>query len=230
MGVATVPWFPALAPVPLKQPHPEWEGTALRGGTLCLSRDRDGKRLAKYPEDILFTRTGISGPAALALSRTIEEARRGGSAWLSYAFAAKSLEALDEELQGEQRRNPHLAVRTWLQRHLPERLSPNVLDTLRLSADQRLKDLPRAARQGLVGAVLAFPLGEPGPVVLARGEVSAGGICLDAVNPHTLLVKGWDNLRVCGEVLDIDGPVGGYNLQAAFSTGFLAGSLSPCPS
>ena len=222
IGIPIRPWFPALAPIPLKHPHPEWEGTALRGGTLCLLRGRTGKRLAQYPEDILFTRTGISGPAALELSRTLEEARREGPAWLGYAFTAKP--GLDEALQAEQRSNPHLAVRTWLQRHIPERLCPSVLATLRLATGQRLKDLPRSSRQGLVDAVLTFPLGEPGPIVLARGEVSAGGVCLAAVNPHTLMVKGWDNLRVCGELLDIDGPVGGYNLQAAFSTSFLAGS------
>lgn len=230
LSIPTMPWFPALAPVPLKHPHPEWEGTALRGGALCLFRGRTGKRLAKYPEDILFTRTGISGPAALELSRSIEEVRREGLAWLSYAFAEKSLEELDGELQAEQRRNPHLAVRTWLHRYLPEKLCPNVLDVLGLATDQRLKDLPRAVRHDLVKTVLAFPLGEPGPISLACGEVSAGGVCLDAVNPRTLMVKGWDNLRVCGELLDIDGPVGGYNLQAAFSTGFLAGSFSPVPS
>ena len=70
----------------------------------------------------------------------------------------------------------------------------------------------------------AFPLGEPGPVDLERGEVSAGGVRLEAVASRTMAVKGWDNLRVCGELLDIDGPVGGFNLQAAFSTGFVAGS------
>jgi len=48
-------------------------------------------------------------------------------------------------------------------------------------------------------------------------------VLLPAVDPRTMAVKGWENLRVCGELLDVDGPVGGYNLQAAFSTGFLAG-------
>ena len=71
----------------------------------------------------------------------------------------------------------------------------------------------------------ALPLGEPQAVSLARGEVAAGGVDLTTVDPRTMALRGWDNLRVCGELLDIDGPVGGYNLQAAFSTGFAAGSL-----
>jgi predicted flavoprotein YhiN len=62
-------------------------------------------------------------------------------------------------------------------------------------------------------------------VPLARGEVAAGGVDLAAVDPHTMALRGWENLRVCGELLDLDGPVGGYNLQAAFSTGFAAGTI-----
>jgi predicted flavoprotein YhiN len=77
----------------------------------------------------------------------------------------------------------------------------------------------------MVGLVTALPLGTPRPVPLARGEVAAGGVELSAVNPESMQVRGWENLRVCGELLDLDGPVGGYNLQAAFSTGFAAGSL-----
>jgi len=88
-----------------------------------------------------------------------------------------------------------------------------------------LKDLPKAGRRALVGLVTALPLGEPQAVPLARGEVAAGGVDLAAVDPRTMALRGWENLRVCGELLNLDGPVGGYNLQAAFSTGFAAGSI-----
>ena len=92
-----------------------------------------------------------------------------------------------------------------------------------------LKDLTKSARRALVALVTALPLGEPQPVPLARGEVAAGGVDLGAVDPYTMLLRGWENLRVCGELLDLDGPVGGYNLQAAFSTGYAAGSLGEKP-
>ena len=225
LGVPVNPWFPALAPIPLKQPRPEWEGVALRGGTLCLSAGKQGKRLARVLEDILFTRAGISGPAALALSSRTEHTRRGGPAWLSYALVSETPEALDAKLVEAQHLHPHLLVRTWLQEWLPERLVQEALVIARISAMQRLKDLPRKARQDLRELLLAFPLGEPGSVPLSRGEVSAGGVCLETVDPGTMALKGWDNLRCCGELLDVDGPIGGYNLQAAFSTGYIAGSI-----
>lgn len=224
LGIPVSPWFPALAPLPLGQARPEWEGVALRGGALRLRSGREGKRLAEHAGDVVFTRAGISGPAALELSREVERARRAGPAWVEYALTEQPEEAVDAELQQLQSGNPHLAVRTWLQRRLPERLCLPGLALLGIPEEQRMKDLPREARRKLVNFVCAFPLGEPGCVPLARGEVAAGGVRLEAVDPQSMAVKGWENLRLCGELLDLDGPVGGYNLQAAFSTGFLAGS------
>lgn len=225
LEIPTVPWFPALAPIPLRKPWPGWEGLPFRGGTLLLLESEGGKRLAQYAGDILFTRTSITGPAALELSRETEALRRSGKGWLAYAFTTEAQEHLDGSLAESQRRNPHLSIRHWLQHWMPERVAEIVPSMLQLPLDQRLKDLPKAARKKLVALLKAFPLGEPESVKLDRGEVSAGGVRLDAVDPRTMRLKGWDNLRVCGELLDVDGPVGGYNLQAAFSTGFAAGSL-----
>ena len=222
LGLPVAPWTPALAPIPLKAARPQWEGVALRDGTLVLRAGREGKVLAAFAGDILFTRNGVTGPAALELSGPAEAARRAGAAWLSYGWSGADPDAA---LQAESRSNPHLAVRTWLQRWLPERLCGPMVQELGLAEDQRLKDLPKAGRRGLAGLILAFPLGLPGAVELERGEVCAGGVQLGAVDPRTMAVRGWDNLRVCGELLDLDGPVGGYNLQAAFSTGFAAGGM-----
>jgi hypothetical protein len=224
LGVPVAPWFPALAPIPLRRPRPAWEGVALRDGVLDLRAGPGGRLLAEHAGDILFTRAGVSGPAALELSRPAEAARRAGEAWLSYALTKQGEAELEAELLALQAGNPHLAARSWLQRWLPERLCGPALAAAGLPEDQRLKDLPRAGRKALLALVRAFPLGEPGPVDLERGEVSAGGVWLEAVEPRTMALKGWDNLRVCGELLDIDGPVGGYNLQAAFSTGYAAGT------
>lgn len=224
LGVPVHPWFPALAPIPLARPRPAWEGVALRGGELRLSAGPGGRRLGAFAGDILFTKAGISGPAALELSQVTERARREGAAGLAYASLLDAPERVDEALIAESQANPRLLAATWLQRHLPVRL----VDPLLLEADVdralMLKDLSKAARKSLVGLVTALPLGEPQAVPLARGEVAAGGVDLAIVDPHTMALRGWENLRVCGELLDIDGPVGGYNLQAAFSTGYAAGS------
>ncbi|MFN7957426.1 MAG: aminoacetone oxidase family FAD-binding enzyme [Holophagaceae bacterium] len=225
LGVPVRPWFPALAPIPLQRPRPAWEGVALRDGELRLGAGAEGRRLAAFKGDLVFTRAGISGPAALELSQAVERARRAGAAWLTYASLQEPTEAVDAALQAEQRTNPRLLAATWLQRHLPERLVAPLLQEAGLERTLMLKELPKAGRRALVALATALPLGEPQPVPLARGEVAAGGVDLAAVEPGTMVLRGWENLRVCGELLDLDGPVGGYNLQAAFSTGYAAGSL-----
>jgi predicted Rossmann fold flavoprotein len=198
---------------------------ALRDGELRLAAGPEGRRLAAFRGDIVFTKAGVSGPAALELSQAAERARREGGAWLTYAHRLEPAEAVDADLQAEQRTNPRLLAASWLQRALPERLVEPLLAETGLDRALMLKDLTRAGRRSLVALVTALPLGVPQPVPLARGEVAAGGVELAAVDPHTMALRGWENLRVCGELLDLDGPVGGYNLQAAFSTGFAAGTI-----
>lgn len=225
LGLPVRPWFPALAPVPLQRPRPAWEGVALRGGELRLAAGPGGRRLGVFAGDILFTKAGITGPAALELSQAAERARREGAAWLVYASIPGTPESVDAALVAESRSNPRLLAASWLQRHLPERLVEPLLQETGVGRALMLKDLSKAARRALVDLATALPLGDPQPVPLARGEVAAGGVDLPAVDPHSMAVRGWDNLRICGELLDLDGPVGGYNLQAAFSTGYAAGSL-----
>ena len=224
LGVSVQPWFPARAPIPLQRPRAAWEGVALRGGELRLSAGPEGRRLAAFAGDLVFTKSGISGPVALELSQATERARRAGRAWLTYASRLDPSEAVDAALQAEGRANPRLLAATWVQRYLPERLVDPLLLEATVDRSLMLKDLPRTGRKALVDLVTALPLGEPQAVSLARGEVAAGGVALSAVDPRTMALRGWDNLRVCGELLDLDGPVGGYNLQAAFSTGYMAGS------
>lgn len=230
LGIGGRPWFPALAPVPLKEPRPAWEGVALRGGSLVLHDGAGGKRLTSFVGDILFTRKGITGPAALELSEAVESARRRGRAWLGYLLGQGDEAALEAEMLELQRINPHLSLGNWIQRRLPERLVVKVCEQAGVAAESRFKTLTRQERRALVSLLYEYPLGEPGPVPLERGEVCAGGVALEKIDPRSLLVRGWDNLKVCGELLDLNGPVGGYNLQAAFSTGYLAGEISSAPS
>ena len=226
LGVEVKPWFPALAPIPLAASRPAWEGVPLRGGTLVLREGQGGRRLAAFTGDILFTRKGITGPAALELSQAAEAARRQGHGWLGYQLSQGDEESLEAELIALQKNNPHLSLGHWVHRRLPERLVAEVCASAGVAPEDRFKALPRPGRKALASQLAEFPLGKPAAVTLERGEVCAGGVPLDQVDPRTLLVRGWQNLKVCGELLDLNGPVGGYNLQAAFSTGYLAGDVA----
>ncbi|MBI4913585.1 MAG: aminoacetone oxidase family FAD-binding enzyme [Acidobacteria bacterium] len=225
LGVPVAPWFPALAPIPLAEPLPAFEGTAFRGGILRLTAGPGGRRLASCEGDLVFTREGISGPAALELSQRVEAARREGAAWLAYDFRRLDPGVLDREILSAQKTSPRRFVRGWLQQWIPERVAQDLGQREGIE-DLRLKDLGREARRRVLGWLTAFPLGAPRALSLERGEVCAGGVRLEAVDPRTMRLRGWDNLFVCGELLDVDGPIGGFNLQAAFSTGFVAGEAA----
>jgi predicted flavoprotein YhiN len=78
----------------------------------------------------------------------------------------------------------------------------------------------------VVETAKAWPLGSVRAIPLEKGEVVAGGVSLEEVDPHTMRSLKCEGLYLCGEILDIAGPVGGYNLQAAFATGFVAGETA----
>jgi predicted Rossmann fold flavoprotein len=223
LGLPVRPWFPALAPLPLEKPRQAWEGVAFRFGELLLKQGREGRILARFPGDLVFTREGVSGPSALELSEAVEEARRSGPAWLAYAFVATGDGRVEEELLRRARSSPSSTLANWLGKWIPERICEGFLGESGIPIGRKLKELAREERKTAIEALGAFPLGAARAVPLERGEVAAGGLKLEAVDPHTLRVHGWENLQVCGEALDLNGPIGGYNLQAAFSTGFLAG-------
>ncbi len=86
-----------------------------------------------------------------------------------------------------------------------------------------LKDLPKKERNRLIETIKMFPVGQVREPVLLKGEVVAGGVSLESVDPQSMRVPAIPGLYIAGEVLDIAGPVGGYNLQAAWSTGWVAG-------
>lgn len=223
LGLPVKAWAPALAPIPLQRPRPEWEGVALRGGELRFRAAAAGPLLGRCAGDLLFTRAGITGPAALHLSEAVEAARRRGPALLEYAFV-RNADALQRQLLDLAAAQGDTSLRRWLGGWLPERVASALLLEWGLPNDLRLGQLGREPRRRAVAALAGIDLGPAGVVPLEQGEVCAGGLDLGAVDPHTMAVKGWENLAVCGELLDLNGPVGGYNLQAAFSTGFLAGT------
>jgi predicted flavoprotein YhiN len=109
---------------------------------------------------------------------------------------------------------------------LPNRLVPSLLQSVAIDPELRSHSLPRESRRSLIHLLKSWQLGKVVNVPLERGEVTAGGVALNEVDPHTMQSRKVPGLFLCGEVLDIAGPVGGYNLQAAFSTGFVAGEES----
>jgi predicted Rossmann fold flavoprotein len=226
LGHTIVPVQPALAPIGVDPPTPlNWRGVALRGGRLSVRSG--GRRASSSRGDILFSHEGISGPAALEVSRAAAHALRQGPAHLEYDLLPdKEHPELDAQLTGRIRSESGKTIATLLEAFLPRALIKPVLEATGVDPAKRGSAMRREDRRKVVELLKAFPLGRVSRIDLTRGEVTAGGVSLAEVNPRTMESRIVHGLYICGEVLDVAGPVGGYNLQAAFSTGYVAGQAA----
>ncbi len=223
LGHTIVPVRAALAPIQVTPSLPrDWRGVAIRGGS--LSALHNGRQIAKWEGDVLFTHEGLSGPATLEVSRAVAVAAESGavSLFLDF-FPGKEADVIDEELQSMIKMQGGRMVATLLEPLLPNRIIEGMMRSVDVEPTTRGHVLTREGRGAIVGLLKKWPLGKVAGVPLERGEVTAGGVALNEVNPHTMRSRRVKGLYLCGEVLDIAGPVGGYNLQAAFSTGYVAG-------
>jgi predicted Rossmann fold flavoprotein len=114
-------------------------------------------------------------------------------------------------------------ITVLLTRFLPRRLADALAEQAGIPAERRATELSRGERAALVQMIKATILPVTGTLGWKKAEVTAGGVALDEIDSRTMQSKLVPNLLIAGELLDLDGPIGGYNFQAAFSTGWLAG-------
>ncbi len=213
----------ALAPI-FTDPTPAegWAGIALRD---CILKARqNGKELVRWRGDLLYTHRGISGPCALGISREVAENQQHGTIMLEVDVVPdQSYEIMSSSLRNWCEKNPRRQVDYFLGEFLPHRTVSEALVRAGVLPDTKGAYLPQKQRNRLIENLKAWQLGRAEHVPLEKGEVVAGGVSLAEVDPKTMRSNKCQNLYLCGEILDIAGPVGGYNLQAAFSTGFVAG-------
>ena len=214
---------PALAPI-ITEPRPpaEWAGVALRD---CLLRARQqGKEFVRWRGDMLFTHRGVSGPTVLGISREVAERLEAGSVQLEVdALPDVSYEELTARIRRFSEDQPRRGVAGLVDELMPDRLTTAVLESAGIERNTTGAYLTHKSRNRLVAVLKGWTLGDAAQVPIEKGEVTAGGIELSEVDPQSMRSDRVNGLYLCGEVLDIAGPVGGYNLQAAFATGFVAG-------
>ncbi len=195
----------------------EYAGVALREIELKARANR--KTIASWEGDLLFTHQGISGPVALGVSREVTEAMETDEVTLWVDLAP---EATAEEIS-DAWRDARGSVEAELKAIAPERIVWELVDAAAIPPGTFMNRLDQRSRNRLADLCKAVPIGRVRTVPLEKGEVVAGGVALDEVDPKSMKSSKVEGLFLCGEVLDVAGPVGGYNLQAAFATGFVAG-------
>jgi predicted Rossmann fold flavoprotein len=180
--------------------------------------------LAECRGSLLFAHFGLSGPAALNVSRAVSAQDDPRSVTLACDFLpGTSARDLESQVRQEIAASGRRQVTGILAERLPHRLAETLAGLAGLSADCRAAEFSNRDRVAVVAAIKEMRIPVTGTLGFAKAEVTAGGVALEEIDSRTMQSKRVPNLYFAGEVLDLDGPIGGYNFQAAFSTGWLAG-------
>lgn len=221
LGHHISPISPSLCPMVVDAPWlKEIEGLSLTNISLRAGKGKKGKSLFG---DLLFTREGISGPVVLTMSSLLS-----GEDLRNYHFSLDWKPALDEgtlkkRLERERISGPNRELKTLFSSFLPRSAVPLFLETGAFDGNLPFHEWSKEGQGRFISLLKNFPL-----KVIAFGDydqaiVTRGGVDTREIDPSTMESKICPNLYFAGEMIDFDGFTGGYNLQGAFSTGFLAG-------
>lgn len=174
--------------------------------------------------DMIFTHFGISGPVVLRMSLAIVDALEQGPVTVAVdLFPELSADELDALIRKELDGHGKRTCRHILKSFVGYKMIDAVIELTAIPADTPAHQITAQQRTRLVTALKMFPFSITEPLPLESAMVTAGGVSLDEIDPRTMASRLIQGLFFCGEVMDIDADTGGFNLQAAFSTGFLAG-------
>jgi predicted Rossmann fold flavoprotein len=223
LGHTIIPPRPAL--VPIASPA-EWV-RELQGITLpdVLLQVIEAERcLAQRRNSLLFTHFGLSGPAALDVSRAISGHSSPSQLLLKCDLLPDCrIEALAADLQQECQSAGGKLLTGVIARFVPQRLAETIATKAGIGRDRRAAEVSRQERQQIVAGLKQFEMPISGTLGYNKAEVTAGGVALNEVDSRSMESRMTPGLYFAGEILDLDGPIGGFNFQAAFSTGRLAG-------
>jgi predicted Rossmann fold flavoprotein len=226
LGHTITPLYPSLnAYVVRERWAHDLAGLAFADALLRIPAREPGGPSYSFRGPFLFTHTGVTGPAVFALCSLAATERYGPDQPMPLTINLLpdlTTETADDLLRGRTESLGGRGVANVLDTLLPRSICAPLCALAGVDPDTRAARLPRAARQALAGAITALPLSVIGR---RNGEefVTAGGVSTDEVDPRTMASRRVPGLYFAGEVLDVDGFTGGYNLQAAWATGRLAG-------
>lgn len=223
LGHAVIKPEPALAPVMAKEKWvKELEGLSLKN--IRINLWQNNKKMAERFGEALFTAEGLSGPIILDLSQEIGRLLKIGPVELKINFKpALDYPTLDKRIQKDLAANKNKAFKNSLDELLPQKLIPVMIKLSGIEKNKKAGQLTRAERAKLAKLLTELKLNVADLAGFDKAIVTAGGIDLKEIDPKTMRSKIIPNLYFAGEIIDLNGPTGGFNLQICFSTGFVAG-------
>lgn len=222
LGHNIIPLAPALVPIELiDEKVKELMGLSLKNVEITI-KENDKKEIYKNFGEMLFTHFGVSGPLVLSGSRFIEK----GKKYILHIDLkpALNLGELDKRIQKDFSKFLNKDFKNSLDELLPQKLIPMIIERSGIPESKKVNEITKEERKNLVRTIkdLAFDIKGLRPI--DEAIVTAGGVDIKEIDPSTMKSRIIDNLSFAGEVMDVDAFTGGYNVQIAFSTGFIAGN------
>ena len=225
LGHAVTPLYPSLVGLDAEEPWcADLSGLTLKN-VLVSAFDPSGKMIRKEEGELLFTHRGVSGPTVLRISAYVTKRLHLGETirLLIDLKPALSEETLDLRLQREFKEAGTKELKNIMGHLVPQSLSPVILSAAGIPETRRACDMTREARRSLLSVLKGLPLTVTGTGGFEEAIVTQGGVSVDEIDPSTMRSRLYGNLFFAGEMIDVDLMTGGYSLQEAWSTGWLAG-------
>ncbi|MBZ0311086.1 BaiN/RdsA family NAD(P)/FAD-dependent oxidoreductase [Clostridium butyricum] len=213
---------PALVPMVVKDGKTkELQGLSLRNIEINI-KENNKKSVYKEFGEINFTVFGVSGPLILKGSRFIQK----GKSYTAHVDLkpALSIGELDKRIQKDFSKYINNKFKDSLNDLLPQKIIPMIIKMSNIDEEKMVNEITKEERKNLLNTLKDFTFDIDGLRPLAEGIVTRGGVDVKEIDPSTMKSKIIDNLSFCGEVMDVDAFTGGYNVQIAFATGFIAGN------
>ncbi len=222
LGHKLIQHQPALVPLIIKEKWvKELQGLSLKN--VNISVYQNNKKQTERFGEALFTHQGMSGPIILDMSKTIGKLLKQPVELRIDFKPALEYKQLDDRIRRDIQENRCKMFKNSLDRLLPQKLIPIIIRLSGIEPDKKTGNLTKKERKRLLQLLKQFTLHIKKLDSFEKAVITAGGIPLKEINPQTMRSRIIDNLYFAGEIIDLDGPTGGYNLQLCWSTGYLAG-------
>lgn len=225
LGIETKDAYPALVPLNVAEEDiPRMQGLALKNVTLTVF---DGKKkVFDAFGEMLFTHFGVSGPLVLSASSWLTKGLAKGKRYNAAIDLKPALDeqVLDERLQRQIAEYRKKAFSHFFEGLVPRKMQAVLVERSGIVPERKIGSLTKEERRQIAALLKGFSFTVTGTRGFSEAIITQGGVSVKEIDPATMYAKKYKGLSFAGEVLDVDALTGGYNLQIAFSTGYLAGS------
>lgn len=223
LGHSIVKPIPSLVPVVVKEKFcKKLEGLSLKN--IVISLYKNNQKIKTGEGDIIFTKNGISGPLIIEMSKIISQSLSSKTEISLDFFPSLSHIELDKKIQVLFQKNIKKLFKNSLEKMLPPKLLPIIMELSQIDSEKKVTLITKKERKKITQLLKEFPFEIIGVCGFEKAIITSGGVSLKEIHSKTMQSRIIDNLYFAGEIIDLDGPTGGYNLQICWSTGYMAGT------